>query len=174
MPQVVIDNAGSRRRARRIGLVVLAAMLVVAGAVTFIVLKTAPKVTYADTVGVEQQANALVQSGQVPAALVVYDKAIKRAADQQTKGVLYSKKANVEYGAKQLDGALRDALSADQILAGSGTSAYVAMVYEQRGEPAQAAKYYRQAADRVQANRPTGPSKQFYLDKAQALEGTKS
>jgi tetratricopeptide (TPR) repeat protein len=133
------------------------------------------RVTAADVNNVVSRADLSVKQakGNPEAALSIYNHALSNAANDSVRIQLSMQAADLALNSNKLDAALRYALQADKLLHTADSSSLVASIYQQNNDTVDAVAYYKKAATEVPAVRPSGPGKQYYLDKAQAVSGAK-
>lgn len=104
-------------------------------------------------IGITNEAtNILANEGSVSDAAALYEDAIKLETDDITKKYLLLGEATMYFNELDYDTALSVAISAESILESSGLAAFIAQVYENKGDKLNAIKYYQKAVSLIDSS----------------------
>lgn len=175
-----------RKRRWIIGVIVVVLLLaVVASAWLFLVVQkpttaptkniVSPATTSAQaTTQALSQAQQLAANGKLSDAKTVYDNAVKQSTDASQKSFLLLSKATLSFNAGNYDDALVVANQAAAVQQTSTIDAFIAQIYEKKGDAANAIKYYQAAIPLVDKTGPTANQDiQYYQTRITALGGAK-
>lgn len=96
---------------------------------------------------------------------------VRSKANKTTQSQQYMQDANTALENNEVSTALNYAIKADNDANSPGTSSFVAAIYQQEGNNAEAVKYYEKAASEAPvSSKSRDSSKQFYIHAAQAAQ----
>lgn len=171
MPQVDRVKSIQQKRLRKVVVLVVLGLAVVAGAAYVYVSWLHSRVTVNDLSKVEDQASAAANSSGTQAGLNVYEAALKNASNNVVRANLDMDAGDMADNNGMDATALVYALKAEKIFGTADSSAFVAYIYNQQGNKAQAVAYYQKAASEVKPNQLGGNSKEYYLAEAKYVAG---
>lgn len=119
-----------------------------------------------------QEASKLEESGKLVDALAYYDAAIKKTDDTGLKAFYTIGQASIYLNDGDADKALTVALKAMDIKASDNSAAFIARIYENKGDRAKAIEYYQKAIGLIDKSQTlSGEDIKYYQLKIDILSG---
>jgi tetratricopeptide (TPR) repeat protein len=117
------------------------------------------------------EAEAAELEGDTEAAIAVYDEVLTKTDDEALKSQVFLKKALVYSNVNDIQASIAVAEQAHTSNQGSlAPVTLLALLYEDAGEFAKAAEYYRKAADLIGTDALVSTDREYYLENAVRLE----
>lgn len=123
----------------------------------------------------DEASQLILNGGSISEASAIYDDAIQAESDSTTKISLILSQATMYFNNDEYDKALSLANQAEAIAESSGLDAFIAQIYEKKGDTVNAMKYYQKAIDVIDNNDPlAGADVEYYQTIIDNLNSEKS